>query len=65
MGNITLHGLGSGATITRSSDAPAFRIAKVGAGGRLVLNNITVSGGGIRNLGTLELVNSTMPDNDD
>jgi WD40 repeat protein len=42
-----------------------FRIAKVNTGGRLVLNNITVSNGGICNLGTLELVNSTIPENDD
>jgi WD40 repeat protein len=64
-GNITLYGLGNGATITRSSDAPSFRIAKVETGGRLVLHNITVRGGSIRNLGMLELVNSTMPDEDD
>ncbi|MDQ7033420.1 MAG: hypothetical protein Q9P01_00875 [Anaerolineae bacterium] len=64
-GDITLYSA-NGATITRSS-TENFRIAKVDVGGRLVLDGITVSngnpgaenGGGIRNRGTLEVINST------
>jgi hypothetical protein len=66
-----LYGLGAGATILRDSAAPAFRILKVDTGARLVLDNITISGGdagsdnggGIRNLGTLELLDSVVEDN--
>jgi hypothetical protein len=69
--DITLHGLGAGATILRDSAAPAFRILKVDTGARLVLENLTISGGdagsgnggGIRNLGTLELRDSVVENN--
>jgi probable HAF family extracellular repeat protein/predicted outer membrane repeat protein len=37
--------IGNGATITRDSSAPAFRIFQVGDGGGLMLENVTVSGG--------------------
>ena len=69
-GDITLFST-NGATITRDPAAPAFRIAKVGAGGQLTLNNLTLSngsavgagsrkdGGGIFNDGTLTIINTT------
>jgi predicted outer membrane repeat protein len=59
--NITI--IGNNSVIERATSAPQFRIFHVGASGRLALNNLTVrggnagslSGGGIRNLGILEL----------
>jgi Tol biopolymer transport system component len=70
-GNITLVGINGGATITRNA-AEQFRIAKVDEDGRLVLDGITISnglvsnqnsGGSIRNLGTLEVINSVITNN--
>jgi WD40 repeat protein len=71
-GNVTLHGLDDGATITRDVSAPLFRIARVHSSGQLKLSNITISngnpggsnnGGGIRSLGTLELINTIIENN--
>lgn len=71
-GDITLYGMGTDASIIRDSNAPAFRILKVETGAHLSLNNLTIaqgnagstqSGGGIRNLGTLDVLNSTIRDN--
>ncbi len=71
-GDVTLLGLGSGAVIQRDSSAPQFRILRVTSAGRLVLEKITIrggdpggshNGGGIRNLGTLELKNSIVEEN--
>jgi hypothetical protein len=44
--DITINGAaGSGSTIQRSSGAPNFRIFGVTSGGKLTLNNVTVTGG--------------------
>jgi hypothetical protein len=59
--NITI--IGNNSVIERATSAPQFRIFHVATNGRLALNNLTVrggnagslSGGGIRNLGILEL----------
>jgi predicted outer membrane repeat protein len=59
--NITI--IGNNSVIERATSAPQFRIFRVASNGRLSLNNLTVrgghagslSGGGIRNLGILEL----------
>jgi hypothetical protein len=58
--NITING--SGATVTRSTGSPAFRLFDVGSAGTLTLNNTTVSngsalgnGGGIVDFGALTL----------
>jgi hypothetical protein len=68
--SITLYG--NGATITRDSGAPNFRLFRVASGGSLTLDHLTVSGGnpgsgynggGIRNLGTLTLNNATVSGN--
>ncbi|WP_327153108.1 hypothetical protein [Streptomyces tubercidicus] len=63
--------LGNGATLTRSGAAPAFRILKVDAVGKLSLHLTTISngdasgdfGGGIRNDGTLNVVHSAIRNN--
>jgi len=69
---ITLVGLGNGATLTRDPAAPNFRILLVDAAGSLTLENLTVSGGiaggtfdggGIRNYGTLTILDSTITGN--
>ena len=68
-GNVTLYG--TGAVIERQSAAPAFRLLRINAGARLKLEGVTVrggaagtsSGGGVRNLGTLELVNAIIENN--
>jgi hypothetical protein len=69
---------GNGATITRTStpSAAKFRIFEVDQGGDLTLQNLTVAngdasgnspqtgrGGGIYNLGTLKVINSTISNN--
>jgi hypothetical protein len=67
---------GNGATITRAQSAPKFRIFEVGQGGDLTLSHLTVDngvtsgvgpkagrGGGIYNLGTLKVINSTLSHN--
>jgi predicted outer membrane repeat protein len=59
--NITI--IGNNSVIERATSAPQFRIFRVATNGRLSLNNLTVrgghagslSGGGVRNLGILEL----------
>jgi predicted outer membrane repeat protein len=59
--NITI--IGNNSVIERATSAPQFRIFRVASNGRLSLNNLTVrgghagslSGGGVRNLGILEL----------
>jgi hypothetical protein len=63
---------GNGATIRRAITAPEFRIFAVGVGGRLTLQQTTVSGGrlpatfvggGVYNKGTITLTNSTIAGN--
>jgi hypothetical protein len=59
--NITI--IGNNSVIERATSAPQFRIFRVASNGRLSLNNLTIrgghagslSGGGVRNLGILEL----------
>lgn len=60
---------GAGATIARPAQAPEFRLFEVAAKGDLTLNEVTISGGrvtnygsggGILNLGSLTLNNSTV-----
>ncbi|MGW7575737.1 hypothetical protein [Streptomyces sp. NPDC054765] len=63
--------VGNGATLTRAVSAPAFRILKVDAAGNLSLDRATISkgdatgdfGGGIRNDGTLSVVQSVIRNN--
>ena len=43
VGDLKIHG--NGATITRATSAPAFRILAVGPTGALILNDVTVSRG--------------------
>jgi hypothetical protein len=75
--DITING--SGATITRASSAPSFRILAVSSAGILTLNRLTVSGGladadcpnpfpticggGIASRGTLTVISSRLIDN--
>ena len=73
-GTLTING--SGATIERSSTAPAFRLFYVELGGNLTLNHVTLRGGsltqgtqftnkgaGIYNIGTLTLTNVAVTEN--
>jgi hypothetical protein len=66
--NITING--NGATVTRSSGSPAFRLFDVSTTGTLTLNNTTVSngsalgnGGGVIDLGALTLSGDTITGN--
>jgi predicted outer membrane repeat protein len=68
--DITLISNGGTATLERASGSPNFRLLRVASGGTLTLNNVIVqggnassSGGGIRNLGTLNLINSRVQNN--
>jgi hypothetical protein len=65
---------GNGASISRVSGSPDFRLFDVDASGNLIVDNVTVSGGiapfgifgnggGIRNLGTLKVTNSALTGN--
>ncbi|NEP57593.1 MAG: DUF4347 domain-containing protein [Symploca sp. SIO2G7] len=70
---LTINGMGF--TIARDADAPNFRLLRIAEGAELVVNNTTLtngfvngaegegSGGGILNLGTLTLNNSTVSGN--
>ena len=70
-GDVTLVGLGSGATIERSSGAPDFRLFNVTASGSLTLENISIrngrassgNGGAILNAGSLMLDGVTLENN--
>ena len=66
---ITLVGLGGGATIERVSGSPSFRFFRITSGGTLTLDNLTLSGGdesnggAIYNEGTLTLDGTTLQNN--
>ena len=66
-GKLTIRG--NGATITRDSGAPLFRLLYVDSGAKLTLDQLTLSGGdshdgaGILNLGGLTVTNSTFSAN--
>jgi predicted outer membrane repeat protein len=68
-GNVMLYG--TGAVIERQSTAPAFRLLRVNSGAKLKVEGVTLrggaagtsSGGAVRNLGTLELVNAIIENN--
>ena len=65
-GTLTLHGAGPETTVlARADNAPEFRIVHVAATGILTLDGLTVAGGsgGIFNLGTLTVLNSTVSGN--
>ena len=63
-GDITIYG--NNAIIQRDATAPAFRLFKVDSGGQLTLQAVTLNGGdagtgaggGVRNLGTLTLIDA-------
>jgi hypothetical protein len=69
--DITIIGNGGAATIARGTTSTNFRLLRVATGGSLTLNNVIVqggnapstAGGGIRNSGTLNLVNSRVQNN--
>ncbi len=66
----TIYMMGNGSTITRTPSAPLFRLMTIDPTGALYLSNITLSGGevggypevggGIKNAGYLELINSNI-----